>query len=201
MFSTKISQLILTVGISLCAIACGGSKEDQALEQVAKDLGMDKKDLEHKSFYSFEITGGALDGQTITTPVYAQGGIDSRWNENREINATTVNFVDPPQGNSIFRMIWQGDKISPLKPDQNQFGENSFIELKVAKDDKKYTFLSQSGEFRIGSKKDKTWIDQMTKQEYPIVDIEAEFEGEFTETTSGEKVKIKGWVKGFDSRK
>jgi hypothetical protein len=201
MFSTKINQLILAAGISLCAIACSGSKEDQALEQVAKDLGMDKKDLENKSFYSYEIIGGALDGQTVTTPVYAQGGIDSRWNENREIAATTVSFVDPPQGNSVFRMIWDGEKISPLKPEANQFGENSFIELKVAKDDKKYTFLSQSGSYKIMAKKKKTWTDQIMKQEYPIMDLEAEFEGEFTEITSGEKVKIKGWMKGFDPRK
>lgn len=201
MFSTTLNRLLILAGMSIFTFSCGGSKEDQALEQVAKDLGIDKEELDTKSFYSFEITGGALDGQTFTTPVYAQGGIDSRWDENRAIDATTVKFVDPPQGNSVFRMIWEGDKISPLKPEENQFGDNSFIELKVVKDDKKYAFLSQNGSYNIVSKKEKTWVDQIMKQEYPILDIEADFEGEFTETNSGEKVKIKGWVKGFDPRK
>ncbi len=191
---------MLLVGISLLAFACGASKEDQALEKVAKELGMDKEQLKSKSFYSYEISGGSLDGQTFTTPVYAQAGIDTRWNGNREINASTIGFVDPLQGNSIFRMIWEEDKISPLKPEQNQFGDNSFIELKVAKEDKKYVFLSESGSYKIVSKKPKTWTDQITKDEFPIIDLEAEFEGDFTETTSGEKVKIKGWVKGFDPR-
>ncbi|MCE7056436.1 hypothetical protein LZF95_17260 [Algoriphagus sp. AGSA1] len=192
--------MMLLAGIFLLAFACGGSKEDQALEKVAKELGMDKEKLKSKSFYSFKISGGSLDGKTFTTPVYAQGGIDSRWDGNKEISASTVSFIDPPQGNSTFRMIWEEDKISPLKPEENPFGENSFIELKVAKDDEKYVFLSQSGSYKLISKKPKTWVDQITKEEYPILDIEAEFEGDFTETTSGEKVKIKGWVKGFDPR-
>ncbi|SFU20144.1 hypothetical protein SAMN04489724_0251 [Algoriphagus locisalis] len=200
MKTNLINRILLLTGVSLLAFACGGSSEDQALEKVAEDLGIDKKELENKSFYSFEITGGTLDGQTFTTPVYAQGGIDSRWNENTEISASTIGFVDPPQGNSTFRMIWEGDKISPLKPEENPFGENSFIELKVEKDDQKYTFLSDGGSYQVVSKNKKAWVDQITKKEYPIVDIEAEFEGDFTETNSGEKVKIKGWVKGFDPR-
>ncbi|WP_192348346.1 hypothetical protein [Algoriphagus sp. Y33] len=200
MKSNIVNRIILLAGILLLAFACGASNEDQALEKVAKDLGIDKEKLKSKSFYSFKISGGSLDGQTFTTPVYAQGGIDSRWNENREISASTVGFVDPPQGNSTFRMIWDGDKISPLKAEANPFGENSFIELKVEKNDKKYVFLSDSGSYQIVSKNKKSWVDQITKDEYPILDIEAEFEGDFTEATSGEKVKIKGWVKGFDPR-
>ncbi|MDR7128968.1 hypothetical protein J2X69_001303 [Algoriphagus sp. 4150] len=195
-----INQAILLAGVLLITFSCGGSKEDQALEKVAKELGMDKEKLKSKSFYSFKISGGSLDGQTFTTPVYAQGGIDSRWDENKEISASTVSFIDPPQGNSTFRMIWEEDKIGPLKPEENPFGKNSFIELKVEKNDKKYVFLSDSGSYKIISKKEKSWVDQITKEEYPILDIEAEFEGDFTETTSGEKVKIKGWVKGFDPR-
>ena len=195
-----IKRILLLTGVSLLAFGCGGSKEERALEKVAEDLGIDKEKLENKSFYSFEITGGTLDGQTFTTPVYAQGGIDTRWDENTVISASTIGFVDPSQGNSTFRMIWEGDQISPLKAEENPFGENSYIALKVKKDDKKYTFLSDDGSYQVVSKHKKSWVDQITKKEYPIMDIEAGFEGDFTETNSGEKVKIKGWVKGFDPR-
>ena len=200
MKTNLIYRILLLTGVSLLTFACGGSPEDQALEKVAEELGIDKEKLKNKSFYSFEIIGGTLDGQTFTTPVYAQGRIDARWNENTEISASTIGFVDPPQGNSTFRMIWEGDNISPLKPEENPFGENSYIELKVEKNDQKYTFLSDGGSYQVVSKNKKAWVDQITKKEYPIVDIEAEFEGDFTETNSGEKVKIKGWVKGFDPR-
>ncbi|WPR75918.1 hypothetical protein [Algoriphagus sp. NG3] len=200
MKTNLVNRLMLLAGISLLAFACGGSKEDQALEKVAKELGMDKEKLKSKSFYSYEVSGGSLDGQTFTTPVYAQAGIDTRWDENRKINASTIGFVDPLQGNSTFRMIWEDDRISPLKPEENPFGENSFVELKVAKDDEKHVFLSQSGSYKLISKKPKTWVDQITKEGYLVLDIEAEFEGDFIETSTGQKVKIKGWVKGFDPR-
>lgn len=196
----KINRTLFLAAISLLAFACGGTKEDQALEKVAKELGMDKDKLKNQSFYSFEITGGTLDAQTFSTPPYAQGGIDTRWNENTEISASTIEFVDPPQGNSRFRLIWDGDHISPLTAEADPFGENSYIELKVEKDGKKHVFLSENGSFKTLSKTNKSWVDQITKNEYPIIDIEAGFEGDFTEINSGEKVKIKGWVKGFDTR-
>lgn len=196
----KNHKIPLLACIVLFALSCSGSKEERALEKVAKDLGMDKEKLKNTSFYSFEISGGALDGQTFSTPAYAQGGIDTRWNENTEISASTIEFVDPPQGNSTFRLIWEGDQISPLTGEANPFGESSYIELKVKKEDNKYSFLSENGAIKIVSRSKKSWVDQITKKEYPILDIEAEFEGDFTEINSGEKVKIKGWVKGFDPR-
>lgn len=196
----KTHTILLLACIVLIALSCSGSKEDQALEKVAKELGMDKEKLKNTFFYSFEITGGTLDAQTFSTPPYAQGGIDTRWNENTEISASTIEFVDPPQGNSRFRLIWDGDQISPLTAEADPFGENSYIELKVEKDGKKQVFLSENGSVKIVSKTNKSWVDQITKKEYPIIDIEAGFEGGFTEINSGEKVKIKGWVKGFDPR-
>jgi len=40
--------------------------------------------------------------------------------------------------------------------------------------------------------------DVIMKTEYPVWDIEADFEGEFKEQNSGELVKIKGTFKGIN---
>ena len=191
MDSKTITNTVFLVGIVFFSFACSSSKEDQAIEKVAKELGMDKDKLKSKSFYSFKVHGGALDGQEFSVPAYAQGGIDARWDENKELAVSTIGFIDPMQGSSTFRFVWEGEQVRPLEAEANPFGDNSFIELNVKEDEKKYSFLSQTGAFKITSKEKKSLIDDITKESYPVYDLDADFEGDFSDASSGEN-KILG---------
>lgn len=192
-----ISDMILCTAV-LIMVACSGSKEERAIEKVAKDLGMDKKDLENKSMYEITITGGALDGKQFQTPVYAQGGVDSRWGADKEQVASTVGFIDPMQGNTNFYIVWDNKSPKPLASGGMFDSENSFIQIGIKDGEQKYEFVSQSGTYNIKSNEQKTKIDQITKDEYPVWDIEADFEGQFKDPSTGEIVTIKGTVRGVN---
>jgi hypothetical protein len=191
------SRLVLAAVASALTFSCGGSKEDQALERVAEDMGMDKKDLKNKSYYSFTVTGGSLDGQTFSTPAYAMARTFSTRNENNELTKSKISFIDPPQGDSNFNLLWEGDRPKPLTQSADSFGD-SYVELKVVKEEVRHSFLSLNGSVKFKSKEKKMRQDVIMKTEYPVWDIEADFEGEFKEQNSGELVKIKGTFKGIN---
>lgn len=194
----RIASGMILSGALIIAVACSGSKEDRALDKVAKDLGMDKKDLENKSMYAITITGGALNGQQFQTPVYAQGGVDSRWGSDKEQVASTIGFIDPIQGNTNFYIVWDDNSPKPLASGGMFDSENSFIQIGIKDGEQKYEFVSQSGTYNIKSNEQKTKIDQITKDEYPVWDIEADFEGEFKDSSTGGMVNIKGTVRGVN---
>ncbi|MGF1638349.1 MAG: hypothetical protein ACFCUU_14835 [Cyclobacteriaceae bacterium] len=176
-------------------MSCSNSPEEKAKDLVSKSMGIDKKKLESISYYHIKVIGGALDGKEFSTPVYAQGGIDTRKVEGKE--GSTISFMDTPQGYSNFRIIWNGNEATPLTSKTNPFGTNSYIELKLKVDDEKYSFISENGAYKIKSRKERT-LTHGTGEKYTAIDVEAEFDGEFVEATSGEKVKIKGLVRGIN---
>lgn len=191
------ATIVLTC-IFCLTLSCSSSPENMAKAEIAKSLAVDKEKLETSSYYIYTIYGGALDGKEFSTPVYAQGGIDTRKVEGLE--GSTITFMDPTQGSSNFRIIWNEEDATPLTSKANPFGKNSYIELNLKVAEAKYRFLSDHGIYNIKSKQ--KWVKTYdTGQEFTNYDVLAEFEGEFTETSSGEKVKIKGLVNGFTMEK
>src|SRR5690606_24925084 len=131
---------ILVIVVVALFISCGQSKTEKANEEVAKSLGIEKEEVDSKSYYSFTIQDGELSGKTFVTASYAQTMNGFRYGGDSKIETMEITFVDPEQGNSTFKISFKNEIAQPFSSEKGSEFTVSFLN-----DGKKYTLSSKSG--------------------------------------------------------
>lgn len=168
--------------------SCGQSVSDKAKEEVAKSLGVDKNELDSKTFYTFRVQGGDLNGKTFVTPSYTQTMNGFRYGGDSKIKSMEITFVDPQQGNSVFKIGFKDEAALPFDSDNG-----SQFMISILSDGKKYTLLSNSGNIKVNEFVDnKASFDDSRGGFADERRIELDFEGIFVDQTSNEDVNVSG---------
>lgn len=179
---------ILVIVVVALFISCGQSKTEKANEEVAKSLGIEKEELDSKSYYSFTIHDGDLSGKTFVTSSYAQTMNGFRYGGDSKIETLEITFVDPEQGNSTFKISFKNEIAQPFSSEKGSEFTVSFLN-----DGKKYTLSSKSGTIKVNEFIDnKASFDDSRGSFADKRRIELDFEGVFVDQTSNEEVNVNG---------
>ena len=179
---------ILLIALTTLFLSCGQSATDPAKEQVAQSLGVDKKELDSKTFYSFTILTGDLKGKTFVTSSYAQTMNGFKYGGDSKMESLEITFVDPQQGDSAFKISFKDETAQPFSSEKG----SEFI-LSILNDGKKYSFTSKSGTIKVTE-----FIDNKASFDDPrgsFADerrLALDFDGVFINLTSQEEVSVKG---------
>lgn len=180
-------RILLIILVALL-ISCGKSTGDKAKEEVAKSLGVDKEELDSKSYYTFTVQDGDLSGKTFATSSYAQTMNGFRYGGDSKIETLEITFIEPEQGNSTFKISFKNETAQP-------FGSEKGSEFKVSfsNDGKTHTLTSKSGTIKVNEFIDnKASSDDSRGSFADERKIELDFEGVFIDQTSNEEVKVNG---------
>lgn len=179
----KILSLILVALL----LACASSSNEPSTDAIAKSLGVDKKELNSKSYYTFTFQDGDLSGNTMLSSSYAQTMNGFRYGGDSTLESFTVNFIDPQQGDSTFKVIFKNEVVQGFGTE-----EGSVFILSFLNNGEKQTLTSKSGTIQINKLIDKKAAKDDSRGSFADERrIELEFEGIFINQTS-EEIKIKG---------
>lgn len=101
---------ILLIVLVLLFNSCGQSNVEKTKKDVAKSLGMEKKELDSKTYYRFEINSCELKGKTLITHSYVQMTNGFGYGADSKIAYIDVAFIDAQQGNSLFKVGFKNEK-------------------------------------------------------------------------------------------
>lgn len=175
------------VVVFLVLMSCGQTDSDTK-KQIAQQLGADIEELNSKTYYSFDVHTGKLKGNSFVTPSHVQTANGFRYGGDSKIELLDITFVNPQQGNSIFKVRFKNEKVQSFNPETG----SEFV-LSVINDGQKYTLKSKTGTIKIIEFIDnKASFDDNRGGFADERRLELSFEGIFVDETSNEDVNVTG---------